>query len=144
MTPDPPPTDRVRTDGKFFRLGADPFTVRGVTYGPVEPVDGVPLPPPARVAADFRQLADLHANVVRVYRTPPAWFLDSAAARGVHVLLDVAWPKNLCVDGDPAVVAAAHAAVAEAATARPCWRPASSTSSRPSRPGTSAATGSSG
>ena len=112
------PAERVRRDGKFFRLGPDKFTVCGVTYGPFEPgADGVPLPPPAQVTADFRQLADLHANVVRIYNTPPAWFLDLAQAHGVKVLLDVAWPKNLSFDHDPAVTAAAHAAVRSAAAA---------------------------
>ena len=111
------PAGRVRRDGVFFRLGPDKFTVRGVTYGPFEPIDGVPLPPPPQVADDFRQLAGLHANVVRVYHTPPAWFLDLAVAHGVRVLVDVAWPKNLSFDRDPAVTAAAHAAVRAAAVA---------------------------
>ncbi len=113
----PPPSPRVRCDGKFFRLGPGKFTVRGVTYGPFEPTGGVPLPPPDRVAADFRLLAELHANVVRIYHTPPAWFLDLADDHGVKVLLDVAWPKNLSFDRDPAVTAAAHAAVRNAAAA---------------------------
>ncbi len=87
--PDPPPADRVRSDGKFFRLGRDRFTVRGVTCGPFEPVAGRPLPSPEPVAADFRLLAGLYANVVRLYHTPPTWFIDLAAAHGVRVLLDV-------------------------------------------------------
>ena len=40
-----PITNRVRRDGKFFRLGADKFYVKGVTYGPFKPgQDGEPLP----------------------------------------------------------------------------------------------------
>ena len=110
--------ERVRRDGKFFRLGADKFTVKGVTYGPFEPgEDGLPFPPPSQVERDFRQLADLHANVVRVYTTPPIWFLDLAHRHGVKVLLDVAWAKNLSFDRDPLVVAAAHDAVRSAAVA---------------------------
>jgi glycosyltransferase involved in cell wall biosynthesis len=114
----PAPAERVRLDGKFFRLGSAKFTVCGVTYGPFEPGDdGVPLPPPSQVVADLRQLADLHANVVRVYNTPPRWFLDLAQLHGVKVLLDVAWPKNISFDRDPAITAAAHAAVRSAAAA---------------------------
>src|SRR3712207_6636648 len=32
-----PVTDRVRRDGKFFRLGSEKFYVKGVTYGPFAP-----------------------------------------------------------------------------------------------------------
>ena len=122
ILPPPPPVDRVRTDGKFFRLGPDPltdqFTVKGVTYGPFEPAgDGVPLPSPEQVDRDFRQLTDLHANVVRVYHTPPAWFLDAAQAHGIKLLVDVAWPKNLSFDRDAGIAATAHAAVRAAAVA---------------------------
>ncbi len=110
--------ERVRRDGKFFRLGTDKFTVCGVTYGPFEPeADGVPLPSPEQVADDFRQLADLRANVVRIYNAPPVWFLDLAQAHGVKVLLDVAWPKNISFDHDAAITAAAHDAVRSAAEA---------------------------
>jgi len=38
-------TNRVRRDGKFFRLGAEKFYVKGVTYGPFAPNEsGEPLP----------------------------------------------------------------------------------------------------
>ena len=40
-----PATDRVRRDGKFFRLGSEKFYVKGVTYGPFAPNNhGEPLP----------------------------------------------------------------------------------------------------
>src|SRR4051812_49741281 len=74
-----PVTDRVRRDGKFFRLGADKFYVKGVTYGPFCP-DSTDcyLPEPAQVRRDFEQLVDLGANCVRIYSVPPKWFLDLA------------------------------------------------------------------
>src|ERR1700678_2099414 len=58
-----PLTNRVRRDGKFFRLGADKFYVKGVTYGPFAPNgDGDPLPDPAQVRRDFGQIRELGAN----------------------------------------------------------------------------------
>ena len=53
----PPLDERVRLDGKFFRLGDEKFWVKGVTYGPFEPrPDGVFLPSaPAR--GRLRQIA---------------------------------------------------------------------------------------
>src|SRR5262252_6933706 len=72
-----PLTNRVRRDGKFFRLGAEKFYVKGVTYGPFEPNrDGDPFPNPERAASDFAQIIDLGANCVRIYHVPPLWFLD--------------------------------------------------------------------
>src|SRR5581483_6242303 len=84
-----PATNRVRRDGKFFRLGADKFYVKGVTYGPFAPnSDGHPLPDPAQVRKDFEQIRDLGGNCVRVYHVPPAWFLDLAIECGLKVFLD--------------------------------------------------------
>src|SRR5206468_1336515 len=91
-----PVTDRVRRDGKFFRLGAEKFHVKGVTYGPFCPdCDGCYLPGPAQVRRDFEQLVELGANCVRIYCVPPKWFLDLAQEMGLKILLDVSWPKNL-------------------------------------------------
>src|SRR5205085_5541073 len=74
-----PVTDRVRRDGKFFRLGADKFYVKGVTYGPFAPSSGgLHLPERHHVRKDFEQLVELGANCVRIYQVPPKWFLDTA------------------------------------------------------------------
>src|SRR5690242_1360054 len=74
-----PVTNRVRRDGKFFRLGAEKFYVKGVTYGPFEPNrDGDPFPNPERAEKDFQQIIELGANCVRIYHVPPQWFLDLA------------------------------------------------------------------
>src|SRR5256885_15546736 len=55
------------------------------------------------------------ANVIRVYHTPPQWFMDMAQAAGLKIFIDVAWPKNLTFVGDPEVTAQAHQAVRDAA-----------------------------
>ena len=112
-----PVSNRVRRDGKFFRLGSDKFFVKGVTYGPFKPNgQGEPLPEPEMVP-DFGLMRDLGINCLRIYHTPPGWFLDLAQEHGLRIFLDVAWPKNLTFVGDKAITEAAHTAVRTAAQA---------------------------
>jgi O-antigen biosynthesis protein len=88
---------RARVDGKFFRLGAEKFHVKGVTYGPFAPdAEGELFAGPDRTARDLKQITELGANVLRVYHVPPRWFLDLAAEHGLKVLIDVPWAKHLC------------------------------------------------
>jgi len=109
-------TRRVRRDGKFFRLDNDKFFVKGLTYGPFAPSsENEPLPERDQVRKDFAQIRELGVNCVRLYHTPPRWFLDLAGEMGLYVFLDVAWPKNLTFASNPEVVRQAHAAVREAA-----------------------------
>jgi glycosyltransferase involved in cell wall biosynthesis len=111
-----PITNRVRRDGKFFRLGSQKFYVKGVTYGPFEPNrDGDPFPNPEQAQNDFEQMLDLGANCLRVYHVPPKWFLDLALKMGLKVFLDVAWPKNLSFVDDSELTRQAHEAVRHAA-----------------------------
>jgi O-antigen biosynthesis protein len=110
--------NRVRRDGKFFRLGDQKFSIKGVTYGPFAPnADGDYLPQRDQVHRDFAQIRELGANCLRVYNLPPKWFLDSAQDFGLKVLLDIAWPKNLTFIGDDKLMNQARAAVREAAVA---------------------------
>jgi glycosyltransferase involved in cell wall biosynthesis len=111
-----PITNRVRRDGKFFRLGSEKFFVKGVTYGPFKPgPDGEPLPDPKQARQDFAQMRDLGINSVRIYHLPPLWFLDLAQEMGLKIFLDVAWPKNLAFVGDRDLTQQAHDAVRKAA-----------------------------
>src|SRR5687768_14413227 len=72
-------TNRVRRDGKFFRLGDDKFFVKGVTYGPFAPnADNLPFPEPDQARRDFELMREMGANCLRIYHVPPAWFLDLA------------------------------------------------------------------
>lgn len=88
---------RVRRDGKFFRLGDQRWFVRGFCYGPFAPgEDDAHLPARAQVSSDFRQIAELGANTVRVYHAPPRWFLDEALDHGLRVFVDVPWDKHRC------------------------------------------------
>jgi len=97
MTAAEAPLSRVIVDGKFFRLGGRKFFVRGVTYGPFAPSPETGhFASRERTLQDFRQVQELGANVLRVYYTPPGWFLDLAHECGLKVLVDIPWHKHLC------------------------------------------------
>ncbi len=90
------PLSRVRVEGKFFRLGEEKFCVKGVSYGPFAlNAAGQPFASPEQTAADFAQIRELGANVVRIYHVPGRWFLDLAAEYGLKVLVDIPWNKHL-------------------------------------------------
>ena len=84
-------------DGRFFRLGARRFHPKGVSYGPFAPNnEGDAFPTSGQTRADFAQIAELGANVLRVYSLPPPWFLELALAHGLRLLVDVPWNKQSC------------------------------------------------
>ncbi len=112
------PAGRVRVDGKFFRLGAEKFHVKGVTYGPFRPnAAGQPLPEPEQMERDFCQLRELGANTLRVYHTPPRTLLDQAAAHGLKVFVDIPWSKHRCFLDYKADQKAAREAIRQAVRA---------------------------
>ena len=91
------PAERVLTDGKFFRIGAQKFYPKGVTYGPFKPdTSGCTFPAPEQVKRDFELMKQLQANCLRVYHVPPPWFLDLAHEHGLKILVDYYWPKHTC------------------------------------------------
>ena len=88
---------RVSVDGKFFRLGEKKFYAKGLAYGPFAPnAAGQPFASPEQTAADFAQIRELGANLIRVYHVPAKWFLDLAAEHKLKVLIDIPWNKHLC------------------------------------------------
>ena len=88
---------RVSVDGKFFRLGEKKFYVKGIAYGPFAPnTAGQPFASPEQTAADFAQIWELGANVIRVYHVPAKWFLDLAAVHKLKVLIEIPWNKHAC------------------------------------------------
>src|SRR5688572_2674202 len=114
----PPEASRVKVDGKFFRLGANKFCVKGVTYGPFAPnANGEMFPAPDPARRDLAQIQSLGANVLRVYYVPPRWFLDLLAEHGLKVLIDIPWAKHLCFLDSPATQAEARRQVREAVSA---------------------------
>jgi GT2 family glycosyltransferase len=110
-------------DGKFFRRGAGKLYLKGVTYGPFAPEaspDGSGFASAAQTARDFALVRELGANLLRVYRVPPPWLLDLAAAHDLLLLIDIPWNKHLCFLDSAAEREAARAAVR--AAARQCAR----------------------
>ncbi len=106
---------RVCVDGKFFRLGEKKFYAKGLAYGPFAPnAAGQPFASPEQTAADFAQIHDLGANLIRVYHVPAKWFLDLAAEHQLKVLVDIPWNKHLCFLDSPAQRAQVREAVRRA------------------------------
>src|SRR6266436_3363855 len=109
---------RVVVDGKFFRIDAEKFHVKGVTYGPFAPIStGQTFGIAEMVVQDFKQIRELAANLLRVYYVPPGWFLDLAAEHGLKILIDVPWPKHLCFFESYEIQQQAREAVRQAAAA---------------------------
>ena len=107
---------RVRVDGKFFRLGAEKFYVKGVTYGPFPPNDeGEFFASPQQTVRDFDLIRTLGANVLRVYHVPPLWLLTLAAKKGLKLFIDVPWSRHLCFLESPVAYEEACEAVRQAA-----------------------------
>jgi glycosyltransferase involved in cell wall biosynthesis len=97
MAQEAPSLTRVSVDGKFFRLGEKKFCVKGVSYGPFTPnAAGQLFASPEQTAADFAQIRELGANVIRIYQVPSKWFLDLAAGQNLKVLIDIPWNRHLC------------------------------------------------
>jgi glycosyltransferase involved in cell wall biosynthesis len=93
---------RPFVDGKFFRAGEQKFFVKGLSYGPfVRDATHHALPSREQSERDFRLIAQVNANTVRVYHPPPLWFLDLAAEHQLRVLIDITWPKHLCFLDSP-------------------------------------------
>jgi GT2 family glycosyltransferase len=86
----------VRVQGKFFFSGEEKFFVKGVTYGPF-PVGthGGQFPEREMAIRDFRLMAEMGANTVRVFTVPPIWLLDLAAEAGLKVLAGIPWSQHI-------------------------------------------------
>ena len=60
-------SESVVVDGKFFRVHAQKFLIKGVTYGPFAPdATGQTFGAAEMVVQDFKQLRELAANLLRV------------------------------------------------------------------------------
>ena len=89
-------TDRVAADGKFLRVNEARFLVKGVTYGTFAPdADGYQFPPIRQVAEDFRRMAELGLNTVRLYTPPRRDLLDEATRHGLRVMVGLSWSQHV-------------------------------------------------
>src|SRR3990172_3929376 len=87
---------RLVADGKLLCLGSRRFLVKGVTYGTFAPgTNGEQYPPHHQVAEDFRQMADLGLNTVRLYTPPRLDLLDEAARQGLGVMVGLPWSQHV-------------------------------------------------
>jgi GT2 family glycosyltransferase len=92
----------IRVEGKFFFAGEEKFFIKGVTYGPFAmDAHGAQFPDEEAVAQDFRLMAEMGANTVRVFTVPPLWLLDRAAAAGLKVLAGIPWAEHVTFLDDP-------------------------------------------
>jgi GT2 family glycosyltransferase len=86
----------IRAAAKFFLEGDRKFFVKGVTYGPFRPdSEGHYLGPRDQAERDLAQMREIGLNVVRIYHTPPRWFLDACANNGMRVLITLPWEKHI-------------------------------------------------
>ena len=86
----------VRAVGKFFFEGNRKIFLKGVTYGPFQPDPaGNYLGEPKRAASDLAIIREVGFNLVRVYHSPPEWFLDACSAAGLRVLVTLPWSKHI-------------------------------------------------
>lgn len=101
VTPSHSTSSRVTIGAKFFFTGEQKFVLQGVTYGPFEPQspDGPHLPNPNRVREDFEKMSAVGFNVLRLYHSPPAWFVDLAAEFNLKIITTIPWPlRGLFLD----------------------------------------------
>src|SRR2546427_13286425 len=86
---------RIGPAAKFFFDGDKKFFVKGVTYGPFKPdADGNYVGRPEQLDADLALMREGGVNVLRIYHSPPRWFLDRCAAAGMRVLVTLPWAKH--------------------------------------------------
>jgi GT2 family glycosyltransferase len=87
---------RIRPAAKFFLEGDKKFFVKGVTYGPFKPdAEGNYLGRPGQVDVDLALMRQAGLNVVRIYHSPPPWFLDRCTNAGMRVLVTLPWEKHI-------------------------------------------------
>src|SRR5688500_8839675 len=77
--------------------------MKGVTYGTFAPdADGYQFPPARQIAEDFRQMAALGINTVRLYTPPRLDLLDEAGRHGMRVMVGIPWMQHVAFLDDRA------------------------------------------
>ena len=105
--------DPVKVQGKFFFVGDQKLSLKGVTYGPFPQAShGASFPEKPMVERDFRLMAELGANCLRTFTVPPPWLLDVAAEKGLRVLIGIPWAQHVSFLDSPALRREIRAAIA--------------------------------
>ena len=98
------PAPRIVADGKFLRAVGDAghaavgtrFRIKGVSYGSFAPdARGDQLPDTTTAGRDFRAMAALGVNTVRVYTPPRTELLDEAARHGLRIMVGLPWTQHV-------------------------------------------------
>jgi GT2 family glycosyltransferase len=100
--------DRWRTDGKFFRSGADRVWLRAVTYGPF------PGGWPESFESDFRRIAAAGFNALRLFDMPDRRLLDAAQRHGLRVFGGLKWGQDTDFFRQPGLLSAARVGLTRA------------------------------
>ena len=86
----------IRVLSKFFFEGKKKFFIKGVTYGPFAPdANGEFFGDPVKARTDFKLMAEVGINLLRVYYVPPVWFLDLCREFGLRVLISIPWAEHI-------------------------------------------------
>ncbi len=110
-----PVSERVIVRSKFFFEGEKKIFVKGVTYGPFAPdAEGFQYGPQEQVAKDLSVIRETGANLIRIYTTPPRWFLDLCQQNGLRVLFSIAWMEHVEFLNDFKIRASVEKAVIDA------------------------------
>ena len=121
LAPAPAVTElpRLVPRAKFFFEGDRKFYLQGVTYGPFRPSTphGPSCPRRKKPRSISRLMREIGVNVIRVYHTPPRWFLDLAQAERIRVMVTIPWHKRVLFLDDREAVGTIQRNVAEAAIA---------------------------
>ncbi len=89
-------SERIVVRAKFFFEGDQKFFLKGVTYGPFAPdAEGYDYGTREQVAHDLSSIAQCGANVIRLYTSPPPWYLDLCQEKGLRVLLSIPWMEHV-------------------------------------------------
>jgi GT2 family glycosyltransferase/sugar lactone lactonase YvrE len=87
---------RISADGKFLRIGDERLLVKGVTYGTFAPdAQGYQFPSLDQISDDFRRMADLGLNTVRLYTPPRLELMDEASKHGLRVMVGLPWSQHV-------------------------------------------------
>ncbi|HLB32784.1 MAG: hypothetical protein A3F67_09265 [Verrucomicrobia bacterium RIFCSPHIGHO2_12_FULL_41_10] len=105
-------SERIVVRAKFFFEGDRKFFLKGVTYGPFAPdAEGYEYGTQEQAAKDLAAIRECGANIIRLYTSPPPWYLDLCEDNGLRILLSIPWMEHVEFLNDRKVRASVEQAV---------------------------------